>query len=420
MPRPRVLVYDADADHPVIDMVAERNGVVHRAIGTTELARELESEIGWDLLYVAVATSAPPCLRAIGVIHETMPALPIVLELDLRDVPAPLDLIDLGQLVRCGASDLVTDPTDLAAIEAALDRAIQVAQGRREWAAGLANGRVTALGDLHVVTATGGGTGRTVFATNVAATLAAQGRRTCLIDLDHPFGGIALAMQVTPTFTVLDAVGSDVDELVETLPRFCEEVEPGLFVLAAGGEHDTPPSTVEIEDLVLAARRAFDHVVVDCPPTPNPVPVALLPLATSIWCIETPDLRSLRALKVLTDGLSSARVDLDRFHVVLNKYSPGLGVTVDDLRETIGREPTLVVPYDRRIGQALNSGVPVVHRASHDPMARSLFDRISTTLLATEPESDLPIGDASRTRVLAGAAGVAAAAVLAARGVGWI
>src|SRR5690606_966593 len=104
----------------------------------------------------------------------------------------------------------------------------------------------------------------------------------------------------------------------------CETSEHGFSVLAAPAEdslHAVPAS--EVRRLVDAARRAFDHVVVDAPPSPSPMMLAALEVASSVWCVETPDLRNIRSLKLFLDALDSSQTSTDDLHVVLNKYSDG-------------------------------------------------------------------------------------------------
>lgn len=420
----RVLYFNICGEENLMltEVLLEQGGFVANAFDATSLARELEKPEGWDLLYAHVPPKDDRALRALAVLHESIPALPIVIEMDLEGPPEFDTKADLAALIRCGASELVVKPANRVDVEGAVSRATKLARLRREWAANVHHGGISARGELHVVTATGGGSGRTLMATSIAATLASPERRVCLIDLDQPFGGVALALQITPRFTIHDTFSTNPDELVGHLEALCEEYEPGFFVLSAGSESDAYPSTIDVKNLISAARSVFDHVVVDAPPTPNPITSSIIGEVSSLWCVETPDLRSLRALRLLLEGVDSAGVDTDRVKIALNKYSAGLGITVEDLTATVGREPTLVIPYDRQVAQALNAGVPVVNETNSASAGRVLRDQIARVLLASNSDTAPipPEQPKARLMLLCSSAMVLIAILVLFRGLGWI
>lgn len=421
---PRVLHFNVEANKrpDLEELVTSKGGALGYAFDAESLADHLETTIGWDVLYARVPHQSEPVLRVLKQVHEVVPGLPIILEAASPDIFGNSLGSAAVELIRCGASELVIDPDDRYEISSALDRVGQLA--KKLHTRGTASGTegASALGSLHMVSATGGGSGRTLLATCIASTLANENRTVCLIDLDHPYGGVSLALSVNPRFTVHDAAALEPNELANHLQSFCEEIQPGLFVLAAASADDPSPSVNAIANLITAARKTFSHVVLDCPPTTYPVTVSIIPKATSIWCVTTPDLGNLRALHLLIEGLDASNVDLDRIHVVLNKYSPGLGITAEDVTGAIGREPVAIVPYDRSIAQAINAGIPITTSSARGPIGQKLKETISGVLLeptTAESADEPPRSTISVTAMVGSLVGLLAVLMLFAKGLGW-
>lgn len=121
-----------------------------------------------------------------------------------------------------------------------------------------------------------GGCGKTTVAINLAASLAREGKRVLLIDLD-PQGHCALGMAVPDEqidLSILDCLIGQVEGTPVELSRITWQIAPNLDLAPARqslatfeprmGERDD--ATLLLDQLLRANEGRYDFCVVDCPP----------------------------------------------------------------------------------------------------------------------------------------------------------
>jgi len=235
--------------------------------------------------------------------------------------------------------------------------------------------------DINVVTVIGasGGVGKTTIATNLAASFAEFGLKTCLVDLSLQFGDVGLFTNIKPTFTIYDLVVNNVD-FNPNMNLFIEHVNPNLFVLPAPvlPEQADYITRSMIAKLIKNLSVYFDVVVFDTPSIVNDLCLELYQLSHQIVLVTTKDLGSIKNSKLAIDILTKLRVD-EKIKLVLNKHdSPKFVVEDEAVKRMLGVDIISAVPHTNTItGNAINMGVPFIYSYPREAISDSIRELMS-------------------------------------------
>jgi pilus assembly protein CpaE len=323
-------------------------GTPVRAVPLAE-ARLAGSEIppGADLVIVGCSDSLDEALEVIAAASGQRPDRPVVVL--YHGSPNGF----LQQAFEAGADDLVALPDSSAQLGFALEKAL----ARRRGA-----GATAAEGTMVTVLGPKGGTGKTVTSSNLAVALALQGKSAVLVDLDLQFGDVGLCLGLSPERTIYDLVkaGGTIDG--DKVEGYLTPHSSGLRTLLAPSRPDQAASVgVELlRDVYAVLWSTNDFVVVDTPPGFTPEVIASIDSSTDICLVGMLDSLSLKNTKLGLETLDLMGFDAGRIHLVLNRAGSRVGITGDDVRTIIGREPDVLIPSDREIPRAVNEGMPIV------------------------------------------------------------
>ncbi|MFW6069016.1 MAG: response regulator [Chloroflexota bacterium] len=140
-----------------------------------------------------------------------------------------------------GADDYITKPTRpselLERIEALLARQSTTAQEQDQTQVQppAKTGVLSRSDDRRLISVIGarGGAGATTVALNIAATIAAEGTDTILVDFDTRQGHAALYIGHTPSAGIQEWLAQPADDLVPTLPDYLVQIDDHLQLLPA-------------------------------------------------------------------------------------------------------------------------------------------------------------------------------------------
>ncbi len=185
-----------------------------------------------------------------------------------------------------------------------------------------------------------GGVGKTTTSVNLAAGLAKQGRRVCVIDLD-PQGHASLHLGVEAfgqTPTVYDVFAGR-KKLADVAQLACENlwVAPADLDLAA-----TELELVDARDREIVLRQAmaemtatqpFDYFVMDCPPSLGVLTINALTAAKEVFIPLQPHFFALQGLSKLFETTALVKRRLNRElrvgGIVMCLYETGTRLAAD-------------------------------------------------------------------------------------------
>lgn len=234
-----------------------------------------------------------------------------------------------------------------------------------------------------------GGAGASTIAHNVGWYIAEElAINTTIVDFDLPFGTVGLDFNDEAGQGVADALSAPErldDVLLERLLIKRGE-HLSLFTAPAMLDRDYDPVPEAYDAVVDATRQVTPCVILDLPHAWTPWIRTCLVAADEIVVVATPDLSSLRNAKNLIELLRHARPNDTPPRLVINQAGipKRPEIPAKDFAETMGVEPSAVLPFDAAIfGQAGNNGQMVLEVAPKTPASDNLR-RLARTLTGRE------------------------------------
>jgi pilus assembly protein CpaE len=218
-----------------------------------------------------------------------------------------------------------------------------------------------------------GGIGKTLTTANLAVTLAEQGMRVVVVDLDLQFGDVGLSLGLTPDKTIYDLATSGGAMDAEKVEAYLAHHESGVRVLLAPVRPDQAGAvtTEFLRQLYATLRSSNDFVIVDTPPGFTPEVIASVDSSTHVCMVGTLDSLSLKNTKLGLETLDLMGYDAERVHLVLNRADSHVGITHDDVQAIVGRQMNVMVPSHRDIARSVNAGAPIVLSESRSEAAKA-------------------------------------------------
>jgi pilus assembly protein CpaE len=193
-------------------------------------------------------------------------------------------------------------------------------------------------------------------------------------------------MGLTPEQTIFDLVrtGGSLDE--EKLDGFLMRHSSGVKVLIAPSrpDHAAVVSVDFLREVYSTLRQMFDYVVVDTPPGFTPEVIATIDNATSVCMVGMLDALSLKNTKLGLETLDLMGFPADNVKLILNRARSRVGISDEEVRAIMGREPDVFVPSDRDIPRAVNEGKPIMI-AKPQSEASVAYRQLAASYLLSEP-----------------------------------
>ncbi|MBS43207.1 MAG: chromosome partitioning protein [Nocardioides sp.] len=280
-----------------------------------------------------------------------------------------LDTFLLTRAMQSGVRDVV-QADDPDAVAGAIRRAHQLFTALR----GPSGAR--SLGRVVTVFSPKGGVGKTTMAVNLALALTDRGaRKVCLVDLDLAFGDVAITMQLFPTHSIEQAVGSEDSLDMPMLDGLLTRHQDSLMVLAAPPHPDVREriSPVLIARILRTLKEEFDFVVVDTAPNFDDQVLTALDETDECVIVATLDVPTLKNVKVALETLEMLNIASGHRHLLLNRADEAVGIGADKVQAILGMEVTAKVASSVDVAAATNSGNPIVADQPGHPSSQAVM-----------------------------------------------
>jgi pilus assembly protein CpaE len=371
--RPRIFITGScDGLDKLRDALAAAETV--ELVGTAEQVREAGGPLAGGHLQVVLHATRASSLPAdeIAAIREYTRA-PIIL-LVSGDAWTLLE-----EALDADVADIVPLPQLTENVVFAIRKAAR--PGRQARADGKRKGRIV------TVFSPKGGTGKTVTATNLAASLAKyEGRHTLLIDLDLQFGDAAIMLGLEPDKTVHDLVVAPGELDVEKLAGYVARHDAGLDVLPAPLRPEEAELVTEgkLGRLLDVARDSYDVIVVDTSPFFHGPMLATLDRTDHLLVLCALDVPTVKNVRLSLETLQLLSFPEERTRLVLREAVGEVGMKRREVEDALRVKVGFELPTDRAVPLAVNRGKPVVLAETGAPFSRAMRD-IGKQLLSVPP-----------------------------------
>lgn len=241
-----------------------------------------------------------------------------------------------------------------------------------------------------VVLSPKGGSGKTMFTTNLGMALTARASGpSVIVDLDCVFGDVASVMGMVPEHTVGELAMIPTFDSTTLKVYLTRHERSGLFVLAGSGMPEEGEAvTDEIAGRIIDLLAIdFPHVIVDTASGLDERALAAIDRATDLVFLASMDVASIRNLGKEIDALDRLGFSDAKRHFILNRADARVGLEVADVETAVGLKVDVALPSSRLVPLAMNQGRILVLDEPDCPISRELISFADRFLDADDQSS---------------------------------
>ncbi len=235
---------------------------------------------------------------------------------------------------------------------------------------------------LIAVTSGKGGTGKSSICYGIGYTLAKQGNRTLIIELD--FGLRCLDIM----FGMSGRVDYDLGDVLQGKREILDAVvtvpsASNLSILCAPKDPFMKVTAEQVVEICRSIRKYFDYIIIDTGAGISSHVFDIVEQANLILVVTTPDPICIRDATMMSDEFYKRGNKRQR--LIVNKLSKndiksGMITNLDDIIDTVGIQLLGVIPEDFSLKESTGKGVVLPTSAP----SLAAFDAISKRLMGDQ------------------------------------
>ncbi|MGF6376125.1 septum site-determining protein MinD [Clostridiales Family XIII bacterium PM5-7] len=219
------------------------------------------------------------------------------------------------------------------------------------------------MGKVLLIASGKGGTGKTMFSTNLGATLAKQNKSVVILDMNLGLRNLDLffGLENNVVYDVYDVM-TGVCRIKQALIK--DKRFNNLYLMAASPIRDDGRLTpLHMQVLCEKLKNLYDYIIVDAPAGIDDGLVISSSGAEEAIIVTTPEYSALRDADILDRQLLKAGIK--KRHVILNKVvaemmSAGYAPKLRDITNMLIAPMAGIIQFDENIQISTNLGVPIV------------------------------------------------------------
>lgn len=243
----------------------------------------------------------------------------------------------------------------------------------------------TGSGIVITIFSTASAVGKTLLSINMAAELAANGYKVCVVDLDLQFGDVCNYLQMSPLKTIYDAQQAAEKDITamhssEYVIRY-ERSGAAFSVLAAPLKLEEAYNilTPAVSALLCKLRGEYDYIVLDTTAAFSDLNLAVMDLSTIITFVGIVDfIPTIKNMKVGYDTMRSIGYDKSKIRFILNRNNSKTHIELQDVEQLLEERFYHVLPNDFATAfNSIHQGIPLVINPEKDPLAKSMQELVA-------------------------------------------